>query len=425
MRTIGIKTKLKLNDIVSCILVLWILNPMSHDYISPIYVGMIAAIWYVTASSESRRVMSRALSSKAFLASLVYPLFMVAYVLAGHARFEKSSLGVPLIVAFYMYTYYRNSIRTDRLVIYGSILFIVLMSFYTIVQLKYNPYISRLLARGNTQSTAGLASPLTAGYNEIYYLVFFAITLIGVLQIYKKRSFQKSHLFLLVLLLFLFIKAQYTIAVLLIIMGTVLIYFRKRTVWKLAGGALLVMGGFLLFVAPDIVANGIYAVSHMIPHGIMKNRVIQIGDLISRNAPVIQGSNGAIVRFNLYQESWNTFLESFFFGVGDDESVFVLNLVGGHSTFIDRLAQYGIFGGGLYIFTRIYILREIRKTLPKEWRYLYTVNILVYIIMSVLNTTNRNSFLMMLMVVIPIFLKYLGNSTGIKHKIKVSETITA
>ena len=93
------------------------------------------------------------------------------------------------------------------------------------------------------------------------------------------------------------------------------------------------------------------------------------------------------------------------FGVGDKMEVFTDNLIGGHSTFIDRLGQYGILGGGVYIVTRIYILLKVCKTLPEEGRYIYGVSVVIYAILSILNTTNRNSLLMMMIVIIPFFIE--------------------
>lgn len=406
-----VKGNLSLNDLTSCMLVLWILNPMSHDYFSPIYVIIFAVTWCITANAENRKAMAKALGSKCFVVSWIYPIFMISYYVAGHAKLEKSSIGLPLIVLFYMYCYYRKDVRRNRLIVQVTMVYIVLMVTYTLVQLRSNPYISRLLARGNTASTAGLASPLTAGYNEIYYMVFFTITILGVAVLCQNNIFKLKNAIFAIYLLFFFIKAQYTIAIILILFGVLLAIFRKKNFWM---AVIAVIGMLLLFffiAGKDSLAEVFYAISMPIPVGILKNRVLQIGDYFSSGAPRVLGNNGIRVRLNLYGESWNTFLYNFFFGVGDDEIVFVEGMVGGHSTFIDRLAEYGILGGGLYIAVRIWILKLISSTIAKRWRYLFRVNAIIYIIMSILNTTNRNSFLMMLLVVVPLYLEYIEADT--------------
>ncbi len=408
MRKIRIRSKISVNEIISCIFVLWVLNPITHEYLNPVYVIAIAAIWYVTASSQNKSAMGKALNSKVFILSWVYPLFMLVYVIARHAKLEKSSFGMPLIVLFYMYCYYRNNKKDSKLILKSSIFFFILMAGYTLLQLKKEPNISRLLAAGDKALKADIASPFTAGYTEIYYLVFFVISVTGAVLIYENRNFRCLYLLLTALLFILFIRAQYTIAILLMLFGIITVCFtrrRKKTVWIFLGCVLCVIVFIFMIFGTDSLAEFIYFAADILPNGILKNRIIQIGDLFYSGSPMMQGSNGAIDRFQLYAKSWNTFTSNFFFGAGDGENV--SGFIGGHSTFIDRLARYGIFGGGLYITSRIYILFFVRKTLSDRWKHLYSINIVVFILVSILNTSDRNSFFMMLIVILPLFFEYI------------------
>lgn len=417
IKKIRIRSKISVQEAVSCVFVLWLLNPITHDYLSPAYVIVIAAMWYFTVNSQNKSAMGKALNSKAFIFAWFYPLFMLIYVAAGHAKLEKSSIGMPLIVLFYMYCYYRNNKKDDSLILKSSIFYFILMASYTLLELKKNPYISRLLANGDKVFKADFLSPLTAGYTEIYYLVFFVISAFGAALIYKKRNFRYFYALLIALLLFLFIRAQYTIAILLVLLGTALAWFtryRNKSVWLVFVNMFFIILLMFLIFGTDSLAEFVYLVSDMIPDGILKNRVIQIGDLFYSGNPMMQGRNGAVVRFQLYSKSWNTFLSNFFFGVGDSEMA--LALVGGHSTFIDRLARYGIFGGGLYIISRIYILILVRKTISDRWKRLYSINMVIFLLLSILNTSNRNSFLMMLIVILPLFFECIEEKLRIESQ---------
>ncbi len=396
----GVKQNITLNDLVSIFLVLWILNPMTHDYMNPLFVVVIAAVWFLFAYLANRSAMKKAMRSKAFLISWIYPCFMVLYVAVGHARLEKSSLGAPLIVLFYMYCYYKNDYFLERLIIWFTIAFFTLMMLFTLYELTQNPYASRLLAGGDTR----FVTPLTAGYTEVYYLLFFAITLVGVAFLYKNVNTRIAIFLYVLFMLFFFVQAMYTIALLLFALGVFIARYDKVSFWVIL--AIIFVAILVLFLAfgTEMLGKTAYFVSNLFHEGILKNRIIQVGDFFSSGESRFIGNNGVLVRLNLYSESFRTFISNFWFGVGDESSVFSSNLVGGHSTFLDRLAEYGIFGGGLYIITRMAILVVIGKTISLKWKHLYRTLIIIFAILSILNTTNRNSLLLLLICIVPFFL---------------------
>ncbi len=403
MNRIRVKMNCSMQELVSCIFIIWICNPISHEYYHPIYIFAIAVIWGIFAYGESKSSMGKALGSKIFWASLIYPIIIFLYTAAGHAQFEKSSLGVPFLVLFYMYFWNKGNLRQEKMIFCTAMLYILMISIYTLIQLRSNHYIARMLANGDQMAKAEIVSPFTAGYHEIYSYIFLAMIMIGTFSVIKRRACRSVYIPVLALLLLLLIKAQYTIAVLLLIFGVFLMAFKNRTVLFFGGFAI----AFIILLTGLIGIDGwseiVYYVSNFIPGDVLRIRFIQIGDLLSGGNS--GGVNGAITRFDLYKMSWDSLMKYPLFGVGDKMEVFTDNLIGGHSTFIDRLGQYGILGGGVYIVTRIYILLKVCKTLPEEGRYIYGVSVVIYAILSILNTTNRNSLLMMMIVIIPFFIE--------------------
>ncbi len=423
MKSIYRKADIGINKLLSYVFVIWVLNPMTHNYCNPQYLMLIVTLWFITAYLEGDMAMGRAICNSTFAISCIYPLVLIVYAVFGHTQFEKSSLEVPLIVIFYMYCHYRQNTEMNRSICRISITYIVLMIIYTLIKLQDNPYISRLLASGNVQSNIGLVSPFTAGYTEVYYLVFLSATIWGIIFFTNKVKVKKTYILLLGLLLIFFIKAQYTIAVLLFCGAVLLIQFTKgsRRIFLLAEVLLLCI---LFFIVWENGFSGIiYFLADLVPAGILRNRVIQIGDLFSSNRPLLFGHNGAIVRFNLYLTSWNTFIKYFFFGIGNRKSIESAYSIGGHSTFLDRLGEQGLFGGGIYIATRIFILIKISRTIPKQWRRIYYIIIATYIVMSILNTTNRNSILLMLIVVVPLLLEDADRYMVTQKKNEISQRI--
>ena len=411
MKDIYFKVEYGIFDLVSCVFVIWILNPMSHEYYNPICICLISLVWMLFAYMSNKKCFTKALCSRIFFCSLIYPIVMNIYALLGHSRFEKSSLGIPILVLFYMYFYYRKDVRKNRLIYYVGIFYILSISIYTLIQLYGNHDISRLLANGDRQDKAQLVSPFTAGYYEIYSYVFLTIVIFKEFITTKSKLNSVKFLLILMLLSVLFIKAQYTIAVLLFVFGIALLQFERRNIWMILMLSVIALLGIISLLETDGVSHLIYSISNVIPEGILKNRIIQIGDLLTKETPKLR-TNGAVTRFTLYNISWNTFISHPIFGVADREILSNRDLIGGHSTFFDRLAQYWIFGGGIYISSKIYILVKICKTLPQKWRYVYSINILLYILLTVLNTSHRNNLFLMLAVFIPIFVIYMDDNNN-------------
>ena len=148
MKSIYRKADIGINKLLSYIFVIWVLNPMTHNYCNPQYLMLIVTLWFITAYLEGDMAMGRAICNSTFAISCIYPLVLIVYAVFGHTQFEKSSLEVPLIVIFYMYCHYRQNTEMNRSICRISITYIVLMIIYTLIKLQDNPYISRLLASG-------------------------------------------------------------------------------------------------------------------------------------------------------------------------------------------------------------------------------------------------------------------------------------
>ena len=129
MKDIYFKMEYGIFDLVSCVFVIWILNPMSHEYYNPIYICLIAVIWVLFACMDDQNSFAKAICNRVFLSSLIYPIVMILYALLGEREFGKSCLGVPLLVLFYMYFYYRHD-KKDKVLCHAGAIYIFIISVY-------------------------------------------------------------------------------------------------------------------------------------------------------------------------------------------------------------------------------------------------------------------------------------------------------
>ena len=74
-------------------------------------------------------------------------------------------------------------------------------------------------------------------------------------------------------------------------------------------------------------------------------------------------------RSDVWEMSFNTILENPLFGVGpvtNRKNPFLSTLVGGHSSWLDQIAEYGILGFGFYILFIVLLIRRLIKSFMHE-----------------------------------------------------------
>lgn len=384
---------------------LWIINPLSYKTIHQAIILCLGLLWCMTAYYRDGRLFQQIIANKIFLVSCIYPLFLLLVSMRADVRFEKKFVIEPLIVLIFLYYYYQKSQTMINCLPKCCIAYYTVISVYTTILLFINPYVARFLA-----STAheDLASPLTGGYESVYCIMFLAIALIGV-QL-KGMKGDKGLIWLILLYLLFIIKSQYVMAFLLLAGGVLLMFAAKKQRYMYMFMLLLIICAMLLFFGFIDVPLILYRIGELLPESFFKTRAYALSGFISNLMDGVvssQSSLGTISRLDIYMTSINSFLNNIIFGVGNVDEI---GLVGNHATFLDELARYGIFGGGLYITTRLYMLFGVKKMIPQNSRNMYSVLIFVFMLMGFFNTMKRSDFILLLVLIIPYFYERYGES---------------
>lgn len=413
--------KLKLNlfrtlgqdEIFLFILLFLIINPISYSRINPFILVVLSVIWLLAANIVSRHSMSKSLTNKMFVVTCIYPIFLLLYSVRADVLFEKKSAMDCIIILFFLYSINRRNTRSIEKQMKCIMLYLTLISVYTIYQLTLNPLVSRLMAG----SAAIYGNFLTGGYNTVYGVMLLSLALIGVITKTKVKS---KYLPVLVIFVVFILLSQYTTAFLLLTIGTVMIIFNKKRAWRII--FLIFVSACITFVVifPEIVSGYISYLAHLFPSGTFQRyRIQQLAELIVNFSNGNYGSTtteGTIIRVDLYREIGKTIGDNFFFGVGNADRT----LVGNHATFLDVIAKYGIFCGGTYVFARLYLIKKISTMIPDTYQGYYKIIGVIYIVLSLLNTTDDMMISTMIFVTIPYI--FLLNSTDQSYsKIQVIE----
>ena len=125
--------------------------------------------------------------------------------------------------------------------------------------------------------------------------------------------------------------------------------------------------------------------------------------------PMLNASNStegafSLERVKLYSTSISTFFSHFFnflFGVGYNADS---SLIGQHSSLLDTLGRYGLFGGVSWISALIVAKKHIKKFLMPSYRRIFSFIMLAYAVELVLNPVYSDSLILYFFFLAPTFL---------------------
>ena len=287
----------------------------------------------------------------------------------------------------------------------------------TLVALRQNPNISRLLANGNPELTAHLASPFTGGYQHIYSLTMFTVALVGLVWYYRPRILETVGWGMAILLgLVVIIKSNYSFAILFVFAFSLLVLCRLP---KRGGPAMAVLLIFLLLalaVLPNLY-HIFYWIADSTDNLKLQLRFQEVGNLLS-GAGITSGSDAG-TRVQLYTTSLKTWLTAPLFGVGD----LILKtaedpraIVGGHSIVCDYLAYYGLVGSILFHSILITNFARIEQRLDRRGRFLYLVVFVLYYVQITINAGYNEPLIEILFFLVPNLLILTGERLAVHQR---------
>lgn len=281
---------------------------------------------------------------------------------------------LPLVIGYYFFYY-----RDDTIPFFSKIIVfaIVITAITTIIGTIRFPEASRILA---TIAESEDPESIKYSWNNIggYEFVYTCVLLYPVLILaYKQRKVSRvTFLILFLLLLTLIIFAEYTIALLLFMITSILFFVGK----KATASQLLITGivmSAIFFLFQPAFEKFFLWLADIFDSKVFNERLTAL-------AGGVNGiENSESNRIELYNMSINAFIKNPVFGNTFNRSF----AGGGHSFILDCLANYGILGGGAILLIYRNVYRNFFAPFKNEQGYAFVIWTFVQaIVLSIVNT---------------------------------------
>ena len=335
------------------------------------------------------------------LPMVAYMLCLLFILLVGtsiHRSMLLSDISNTLYMLLFMgvfSVYSGEQHKTDRKFIL-SVWFVdtVITCVYSIVRLANDPILSRLLSTGSYHSTEEAAAARgIASYGVIYGLVLVMLALFYL--VVQSRNKRLTNICLIVLFFALLILAQFVIALCLVAIGLLWIVLLKkpkseqkeryRVIFLIIFGTVLIIGfPYLLKLLADSEILG-YEINARLREVVL---FLEGGDLLGVDMAA---------RLFQYTRSITAFFSSFGLGKMVVSSV----EVGTHSEWLDGFGNYGILFVLYLVALGVFHRFVSDKFSNKKSKQLYNILFVIYVIMSVSNTSRWAPITLSLCVIVP------------------------
>ena len=376
-------------------------NSCTFEFIKPYsftlpLVGVFLLAWILLLAREGATI-----NVRNFLPMVAYAFLMLVLVLMGASKrvaILSSDMNNTLYLLIFMCVfgiYSGEQYKNDRTFIVSVWLVdTVITCVYSIYRLINEPDLSRLLSTGSYHGTEeAMAARGIASFGVVYGLVLIVLAIFYLVLQSKKKRF--ANVCLVTLFLVLLFLAQFLIAIGLVAIGMIWMLFinnptnsknkRRRSICFIILGACVILSSpFLLRVLAD---NDVFGYE-------IDARLEEI--LVLFNGGDLAGTD-ILARLTQYTMS----LKAFFASYGMGKIVVPSVEVGYHSGWLDGLGNYGILFllhiAALFAF-RSFVLERLTNTKAKK---LYRMLFVIYIIMSLTNTSTWAPITLSLCVIVP------------------------
>ncbi len=257
-------------------------------------------------------------------------------LISEHIAFYLHYITWPFLLIGVIHNFEKDEIKK---LLYLVIFMCIVGNILSLIELEKNPEVSRLLAgvQLGDQKMYYLKKGV-GGYGYVFAMAFFVFAIIRWLKSTDNKR-EKTFLTLFLILNYLFVLySSYTtaIAIALIMTGLALIAGMKDG--SRAAVIIIVLVLVLAFASP------ILELGHDLAEDLNLDWVSRrLGEVLDAQD---DSDMSALRRYDLYKESWDTFVSKPIFGGVPFEG----DTYGGHSQILDTFAQYGLFAFLLFAF---------------------------------------------------------------------------
>ncbi|MBS3873076.1 MAG: hypothetical protein KGZ92_03635 [Firmicutes bacterium] len=380
------------------------------------FFGVLLALWAALAVLSNPKAFVRAYivrnvqSYSVYLWLLIYGVFFFAGHMHG-AGLDRvfNYAGIGFFMIFFRYYLECSDLIAVRVLSVFALICIFFVSLTTLRGLALNPMAARLLSTGIEELTIGLAGMGIGSYGFIYGLVFVVVAILGSTRAGTLAKHRFAAVALAVIFVYTIFSAAFTIALLLLAISVTLLLLKIKNTSHFAIATIYILL-FLLVISP-VVSTALHVLGDSVGHEALSERFHELA-IISRTLS-LESSISTAGRLGLIALSARTFLSAPILGVGGRYGVYVTyDVIGGHASFFDHLAQYGIVGAWL-LFVSLYsnVRCVYRRLVLGTQKQTYLCAMITFFLLGCINTMMTVPIISMVFFVTPGVIYSLGIDT--------------
>ena len=313
-----------------------------------------------------------------------------------------------VIIPVFLYILLRSeTAKTYERLTKFVLLLCLITAISSIAVLWSDPAAARFLATGIKDEYAEYLNKRNVGGYDFIYSVVLLLPLI-ILMWKKKRLKTWAFVPLVVAIAMCVFLSNYAFALLLMIIASSALFFRKDAKTKPVWIVLIVVAIFA-FSAP--LSYGLRQLSGIISNKALSGKIMDVARFISGNDMTGEDGRG---RLELYRKSWKLFLQHPLFGCWYKGK----SLWGGHSFILDTMAKYGIIGLACIVVMYISVFKLAIKPFTNGSVSLYVA--LTFVLAIFLSFINTGMWLNILVVCLPIILRCVATKTEGENDVQSS-----
>ena len=382
----------RINQIMCILICIWMTLPYFRVKTGVLFLVTLFGIWIFT--SDLKWLTKKWSMDLIFV--LIFFITFIPYFITGNLKYGEVDpkaiiVSFPLffvgIFVNHYYMYYKKDYNTLGKIALVSLIFYAVGSIQTYVGLLMYPTASRGLA-GKAWVNPELVKLYTrlgiGGFGHVYAGCFLLIAALYLI-IKKHTLMRRKDKFICILsficLILMILKASYTISLMVVFSGIVLVLVVKN---KKTFIFIMVLAAFFLLIFPQALIGEFF---------------LKIADIFSNNYILSEKITDLAVNFlqesrsgqtgnriDLYLTSFKTFFEQPLFGIYGPFGNPASGRIGGHSGWLDLLGFYGLFTGIPLFFTIYFNFSKHLKFYKKSNYYGFIIVIqFLFLVLGVIN----------------------------------------
>ena len=399
---------LLLSNILTVLLV-WRSNYSTSQFFvayftSIIYIALFL-VWFLIACNIDSTFLTRVVKNSWTLLIFLFVNIFLDLINYTQIRLEQ----VNCLIALFMYCifiFYKD--RKDCNKFKKFILWVILIDFlikilYSIQQISINPAIIKQMSTEGASDSREV-SILIADYSTVYACVMISVFLMGLFKKLESKAWRIATVVTIVILVYFIFICSFFMALLLLVYGVVSLFFKEKKYYY------VVVPLVVLFVVL-ILRQPLSSFCAFMSKQDFWSAIIQ-GKWDDMSKLLAYGSDHAYMsdmRLDLMKKSLTIFSDYPFFGI---YSMNTKLKIGGHSGWLDGLANYGIFRYSFFVAFLVMLFKNTCNHSAYKTPIFSTIS--VYALLSIVNPNVFPQVWIIFSVLIPFYCDLAKSKGSIK-----------